>query len=356
MNINGKEKIENSHETDKEKSEKEFKLDEKTEINTLNLKEDEEKIDPEYNQQQHEQHKLYLNPLVKQASRLSNHNTNNVKPVKEEEKTKSFERNCNIYLSLITSVIPNTDEVDETEEKCICVPIDTQKEKCFIEEEIIPEVLLIATVDNKIQLSTLITILKQYGFPLTSSLIYYYHRDAEEFISCGSDPLDLSIYIPLGEPNDSSNTYSINLKCYCYLDEEFINTIETQVGGRKPKAVDNESKDNSINLKSSNARRTKERKIGFIIEKVNAWRKLYNGFYDENNDFVKYTLEDAAEIIGISKKSLDDYLLQLRLGRKFGFDFNLNKHKKVGELRTFVRQEREKSNLTNISSVKEEDY
>jgi hypothetical protein len=27
--------------------------------------------------------------------------------------------------------------------------------------------------------------------------------------------------------------------------------------------------------------RNKERSIGFIIEKVTQWRKLYNGYYDE---------------------------------------------------------------------------
>ena len=76
-------------------------------------------------------------------------------------------------------------------------------------------------------------------------------------------------------------------------------------------------------------RRTKERKIGQVIEKVSTWRRLYNGYYDENKKFIKYSLEDAAKLLNISKKSLDDYLLQLRLGRKFGFDFNLNKNNRV---------------------------
>ena len=45
-------------------------------------------------------------------------------------------------------------------------------------------------------------------------------------------------------------------------------------------------------------------------------------------------------MVGISKKSLDDYLLQLRLGRKYGFNFNQNKTKKVGILRAFVKRHR----------------
>lgn len=63
---------------------------------------------------------------------------------------------------------------------------------------------------------------------------------------------------------------------------------------------------------NANSKRSKERKIGYIIEKVYLWRKLYNGFTDENGKFIKLTLEEAAEKVGISKKSLDDYLIQLR--------------------------------------------
>ena len=49
-------------------------------------------------------------------------------------------------------------------------------------------------------------------------------------------------------------------------------------------------------------------------------------------------------MVGISKKSLDDYLLQLRLGRKYGFNFNQNKTKKVGVLRAFVKKHRVNQN------------
>ena len=89
-------------------------------------------------------------------------------------------------------------------------------------------------------------------------------------------------------------------------------------------------------------RRTKERKIGFIIERVSLWRKLYNGIPDGHGNVIRYSLEEAAEKVGISKKSLDDYLLQLRFGRKYGFDFNNNKETKVGILRAFVKKEKAK--------------
>jgi len=51
----------------------------------------------------------------------------------------------------------------------------------------------------------------------------------------------------------------------------------------------------------------------------------------------RMSLEDAAARVGISKKSLDDYLLQLRFGRKFGFNFNIHKEDKVGVLRGYIK-------------------
>lgn len=42
--------------------------------------------------------------------------------------------------------------------------------------------------------------------------------------------------------------------------------------------------------------------------------------------------------VGVSKKSLDDYLLQLRFGKKLGFDFEKYKNERVGVLRKFVKQ------------------
>ena len=86
----------------------------------------------------------------------------------------------------------------------------------------------------------------------------------------------------------------------------------------------------------------KERTISDIIEKVSTWRKLYNGILipssgDGEPTLQRLCLEDAAAKVGISKKSLDDYLLQLRFGKKFGFEFEKNKNEKIGKLRLFVK-------------------
>lgn len=48
-------------------------------------------------------------------------------------------------------------------------------------------------------------------------------------------------------------------------------------------------------------------------------------------------MQDAAKAIGVSKKSLDDYYYQLRLGEFYDFDFSTYRDEKIGFLRSFVR-------------------
>ena len=101
------------------------------------------------------------------------------------------------------------------------------------------------------------------------------------------------------------------------------------------------------------SKRMKERKISDIVELVTLWRKLYNGkltnsngddclgIQDNKGNLLRYSLVDAAKKVGVSKKSLDDYLLQLRYVKKFGFDFNENKESKIGVLRAFVKKKKQ---------------
>ena len=54
----------------------------------------------------------------------------------------------------------------------------------------------------------------------------------------------------------------------------------------------------------------------------------------------KMSLEEAAQRVNISKKSLDDYLFQIRFGNKYHFNFNEHYNDKVGVLRDFVRSKK----------------
>ena len=91
------------------------------------------------------------------------------------------------------------------------------------------------------------------------------------------------------------------------MSEEMNETVS------KIKEVENAN--DSIH-ENKQCRRTKERRIGYIIEKVSKWREYYNvhfkfkqGITDAQGQTKRFTLEEAAKQVAISKKSLDDYLL-----------------------------------------------
>ena len=216
--------------------------------------------------------------------------------------------------------------------------INNEYKGYFYEREIISSMNLPNYGSDKVKVLDVIKKLKTYGYPLTGSMISVYSQFANDYVFIGADPIDKNFYLN----NREYDTKIIKLRILVFLEEKIIPDINFENN-----SLITVSRKNSV-LDKTRLKRTKERKIGYIIEKVNSWRKLYNGFYDINNKFTKYSLEDAAKIIGISKKSLDDYLLQLRLGRKFGFDFNSKRNERVGILRTFVKMSRKNINKNDL--------
>jgi len=75
------------------------------------------------------------------------------------------------------------------------------------------------------------------------------------------------------------------------------------------------------------------------LKTVLQWRRYAKGVM-ENGQLVKLNLDVAARKMGFSKKSLDDYLLQIRFGSRFGFDFGKHAMSKVGVLRRFVANQK----------------
>ena len=198
----------------------------------------------------------------------------------------------------------------------------------FLEEEIIPNIDIPITSDKKIFMKDIISKLKYLGYPTTGALFSVFIKTAFEYVYFGSDPIDPNISLD----ETLVDFDNLKIKMVSYLEDKLIKKTEKQLFDKKE------------TNKTQKDKRTKERKIEFIVEKVNAWRRLYNGFYNENGEYTRYSLDQAAKMVGISKKSLDDYLLQLRLGRKYGFNFNQNKTKKVGVLRAFVKKHRANQN------------
>ena len=262
-----------------------------------------------------------------------------------------------VLITILTEIFGKKDEG----KKCICHNyIEGTKDNIndiFEEKELISSVKIrIIKNENdknnnsfKIRLYDLCNSLKILGYPMGGSMINIYLNEASDYVFYGPEPIDHNICINSSELGKGN---LIKIKIINYLDKKMLNVNNKTDEIKELDENDEESElnesnkgngsENTVqNFFESEARR-RERRIGYIIEKVHAWRKLYNGFYNENGEHTRYSLDTAAELLGISKKSLDDYLLQIRLGRKFGFDFNKYRNERVGNLREFVKKHRNK--------------
>lgn len=184
-------------------------------------------------------------------------------------------------------------------------------------KELIREVELARLEDNTVLVSEIIGQLKIKGYPVANSMFTYFSRTTNMFVYCGKEPSTDSNYIPISECKER-----LILKCRHISSNEAPTEPSPSTTGSK---------------KKNHPKRNKERKISEVIEKVSKWRQLYTGSLGPDGRIEKCSLEEAALKVGIAKKTLDDYLLQLRAGKKYGFNFNAHKESKVGVLRTFVK-------------------
>ena len=195
-----------------------------------------------------------------------------------------------------------------------------------------------------------ILIIMYYNFFVNYNILF---NNTDIYINIGKYPLEKNYLIGYDPQSliDNNIATNIRVKLRQIVVKEF--PLKQELIEEDIENIEDKKINNYINHKS---KRAKERKIGYIIKKVFMWKTLYNGIYstDENGNKIKikYTLEQAAAKAGISKKSLDDYLIQLRIGKFFNFNFTEHKNDKVGILRSFVKKhkqqyEKEKKNLKN---------
>ena len=57
-------------------------------------------------------------------------------------------------------------------------------------------------------------------------------------------------------------------------------------------------------------------------EKVNLWRSYYEQGYNLDGKVVKVNLDISANMVGLSRKTLDDYYAILRKADTLGFEFH----------------------------------
>lgn len=250
------------------------------------------------------------------------------------------------------------------------------------EKELIPNVRVLMKENNDIDLADLVKSLSFMGFPVERNMISYYSYTSDLFVYCGKDPLPEYTVLPGREIDIATGRSQITIRirqgqfpsqnipetpCYDaaeakmeFEQEEEASTNPDINNDDQMSVTQNEGIESPVDSPSSNKhKRTKERKIGYIIDRVIEWRKLYNGYLDpETGRIVKLSLEDAAKKITISKKSLDDYLLQIRFGKKYGFDFEGHYNDRVGILRSFVKKfkgtAKADRELNQISTMPEE--
>jgi len=180
--------------------------------------------------------------------------------------------------------------------------------------------------NNMISLGDVLRALKDTGRMLKTSMLLYYSNEKKMFILSGSAEEADNCFISLNEIQGE-------------LQLKYRKIIPS---ARPPVQKKPIVKREHIEEQKNKNKRTKERKIGEIVKKVAEWRRLYTGKIGANGTVEKYTLDEAAERVGIAKKTLDDYLLQIRAGKKYGFDFNIHSESKVGILRSFVKMNKDK--------------
>jgi len=184
------------------------------------------------------------------------------------------------------------------------------------------------TEKGEIMLKSIISQLKNMGYMLFGATISYYSLEFDGFIFCAIDPTPPTISIPLHEIEKGKLIIRGKVDPSIAVESPF-NEVQRKV---KKAVVDKKKRS-----------RMKERKIGQVIDQVIIWRKYYNGYTDYHGKQVKLSLDEAAAKVGVPKKSLDDYFLQLRMGKMYGFNFNAHKDDNIGVLRAYVKEIKEKT-------------
>eukprot|EP00826_Nyctotherus_ovalis_P020291 TRINITY_DN1635_c0_g18_i1.p1 TRINITY_DN1635_c0_g18~~TRINITY_DN1635_c0_g18_i1.p1 ORF type:complete len:230 (-),score=52.07 TRINITY_DN1635_c0_g18_i1:180-869(-) len=91
--------------------------------------------------------------------------------------------------------------------------------------------------------------------------------------------------------------------------------------------------------KEDKKRRGNERRIGEVIDAVDRWVRISaRGVINRSGECVKCTKKQAADLLGIPKKTLDDYRHQLEIAKSKNFDFHLHSKEKFGVIRMFNRK------------------
>ncbi|CAD8161056.1 unnamed protein product [Paramecium pentaurelia] len=195
------------------------------------------------------------------------------------------------------------------------------------------------TDDNRVWIFDLIKTLKDMQIDAidhlkNSTIQILNEEETQNLVNHSLYTPNLAVYENLGvEPLNQDTFFKVNedqIKLQLKIRPSKISLLDT-ILEKQPNEETNSKKN----------QKTKQRTLSQVVERVALWRRLYTGFYDQNKTFVQMSLDKAAEKVGISKKTLDDYLLQIRYGKRYGFDFKKNSDEGISKLRQFVKSKKE---------------
>ncbi|KRX02247.1 Glycoside hydrolase, superfamily [Pseudocohnilembus persalinus] len=135
-------------------------------------------------------------------------------------------------------------------------------------------------------------------------MIYYYSPDAEMYVYCGLDPLPEDIVL---DKFEYWSHKQVRIKSrdnpLSYIHQTMSEDANDLINRNKDQQpIKEQNNANNGNQNTSNkSRRNNEKKIGFIIEKVVEWRRLYNGIKQPDGDTKKLSLDEAAKEVDMKQ-------------------------------------------------------
>ncbi|CAD8063923.1 unnamed protein product [Paramecium primaurelia] len=106
--------------------------------------------------------------------------------------------------------------------------------------------------------------------------------------------------------------------------------------------------------KQDQRRSKRERYVGEALNAVQKWRDLFeNGYYDEVGNYLKPTLKEAADLVGLPKRSLEQYYSVFRKIPQ-SIDIMRFLDKKMGYLNQFIKELKNESAITQEQEKEEQ--
>ena len=204
---------------------------------------------------------------------------------------------------------------------------------------------LVRLSSSEQRLAVIVQELKLLGYGVARKRVDYWSYLMRSFVKCGIEPLPVSVVVPAFEMKEK---LVLRFEPADWTDGSTLPSAliaESEAYERYPE----------IQPDVSEPVQKKERIIGHVLERVTKWRDIvreskHRRELDPDCPEERQTLEEAANAVGVAKKSLDDYLLMIRFGKKFGFNFEAHRNERVGVLRSYVKANKEIMRLLKAST------